>query len=153
MKHLAVLLTVFLLLFGCAPGTQQGQGVGSIAGAIVGGVVGHQFGGGSGKTIATALGAVAGGLIGSELGRVYDKLNREEQSIHTGTVSSTIQTSKIGEGNQWYNPQTGNSGRVVITKQEGYCREYQQIIVIGGREHEGYGTACRQPDGSWKIQN
>ena len=153
MKHLAVLLIVFLLLFGCAPGTQQGQGVGSIAGAIVGGVVGHQFGGGSGKTIATAVGAVAGGLIGSELGRVYDKLNREEQSIHTGTVSSTIQTSKIGEGNQWYNPQTGNSGRVVITKQEGYCREYQQIIVIGGREHEGYGTACRQPDGTWKIKN
>ena len=152
MKQVAVLF-ILLLLVGCASGTQQGQGVGSIAGAIVGGVVGHQFGGGSGKTIATALGAVAGGLIGSELGRVYDKLNREEQSIHTGTVSSTIQTSKIGEGNQWYNPQTGNSGRVVITKQEGYCREYQQIIVIGGREHEGYGTACRQPDGSWKIQD
>jgi surface antigen len=153
MKYFVVLGISLLLLFGCAPNSQQGQGVGSIAGAIVGGVVGHQFGSGSGKTIATAVGAVAGGLIGSELGRVYDRLNREEQSIHTETVSNTIQTSQIGEGNQWYNPQTGHSGRVIITEQEGYCREYQQIIVIGGREYDGYGTACRQPDGSWKIQN
>ena len=152
MKKLAVLFSLFLF-FGCAPRTHQGKDIGTIAGAIVGGVIGHQFGGGSGKTIATAVGALAGGLVGSELGRVYDKLNREEQHVHTATVSDTIQTSKIGEGNQWYNPQTGNSGRVIITEQEGYCREYQQTIVIGGREHQGYGTACRQPDGSWRIQN
>gem|GEM_PF-605739 len=121
MKKLAVLFSLFLF-FGCAPGTHQGKDIGTIAGAIVGGVIGHQFGGGSGKTIATAVGALAGGLVGSELGRVYDKLNREEQHVHTATVSDTIQTSKIGEGNQWYNPQTGNSGRVIITEQEGYCR-------------------------------
>ena len=153
MKHLAVLFTVLLLFLGCAPGTQQGQGVGTLAGAIVGGVIGHQFGGGSGKAVATMIGAITGGLIGSELGRVYDRLNAEEQRIHAAAVSNTIQTSKIGEGNQWYNPQTGHSGRVIITKHEGYCREYQQTIIIGGKEQEGHGTACRQPDGSWKIQN
>ena len=152
MKKLVALFSLFLL-FGCAPGSQQGQGVGTITGAIVGGVIGHQFGSGSGKTVATAIGAVAGGLIGSELGRVYDRLNKEEQNVHTETVSNTIQTSKIGEGNQWYNPQTGSSGRVIITEQKGYCREYQQTIIIGGREHNSYGTACRQPDGSWRIQN
>jgi len=152
MKKLMVLFSLLLLL-GCAPGSQQGQGVGTIAGAIVGGVIGHQFGSGTGKAVATAVGAVAGGLIGSELGRTYDRLNKEEQNVHTSTVSNTIQTSKIGEGNQWYNPQSGHSGRVIITEQEGYCREYQQTIIIGGKEHHSYGTACRQPDGSWKIQN
>ena len=152
MKHLATPFIVLLLL-GCAPGTQQGQSVGSIAGAIFGSFVGHQFGGGSGKTIATAVGAVAGGLIGSELGRVYDRLNREEQRIHTKTLSNTIQTSKIGKGNKWYNPQTGNSGKVIVTEQKGYCREYQETIVIGGREHQAYEKACRQPDGTWKIKN
>jgi surface antigen len=153
MKQLIVLCSVLFVLLGCAPGTQQGQGIGTMAGAIIGGVIGHQIGGGSGKAIATVVGAVAGGLMGSEVGRVYDKLNAEEQRVHTSTLSNTIQTSRIGEGNQWYNPETGHSGRVIITEQEGYCREYQQTIVIGGQEQQAYGTACRQPDGSWKIQN
>ena len=32
-----------------------------------------------------------------------------------------------------------------------YCREFQQTIVVGGRTEQAFGTACRQPDGSWKI--
>lgn len=32
-----------------------------------------------------------------------------------------------------------------------YCREYQQTIVVGGRNESAYGTACQQPDGSWEI--
>ena len=32
-----------------------------------------------------------------------------------------------------------------------YCREYLQTVVIGGQQQQAYGTACRQPDGSWKI--
>jgi surface antigen len=34
-----------------------------------------------------------------------------------------------------------------------YCREYQQEITVGGKEQQSYGTACRQPDGTWKILN
>lgn len=33
----------------------------------------------------------------------------------------------------------------------GYCREYTRTIHVGGRPQEGYGTACLQPDGSWRI--
>lgn len=32
-----------------------------------------------------------------------------------------------------------------------YCREYTRTIAVGGRFESGYGTACRQPDGSWQI--
>ncbi len=32
-----------------------------------------------------------------------------------------------------------------------YCREYQQPVVIGGVSRKSYGTACQQPDGTWKI--
>lgn len=35
----------------------------TFGGALVGGVIGNQFGGGSGKDIATVLGAIAGGAI------------------------------------------------------------------------------------------
>lgn len=31
------------------------------------------------------------------------------------------------------------------------CREFQQTIVVAGQQQQGYGTACRQPDGSWRI--
>lgn len=32
-----------------------------------------------------------------------------------------------------------------------YCREYQSSSVVGGRQVYSYGTACQQPDGSWRI--
>lgn len=38
-----------------------------------------------------------------------------------------------------------NSGQV--------CREYQTTVVIGGVQQPGYGTACQQPDGSWRVVN
>ena len=34
-----------------------------------------------------------------------------------------------------------------------YCREFQQTITVGGQTESAYGTACRQPDGSWQIVN
>ena len=156
MKRLSILCSLFILsaLFGCAPGTRSGETIGTLTGILAGAIIGHQVGGdSSAKMLGAGVGLVVGGLVGSQLGKMYDKLNREEQRIHESTISSTIETSRIGEGNQWYNPETGNSGRVIITKQEEYCREYQQTVVVGGEEQEAYGTACRQPDGSWKIQN
>jgi surface antigen len=32
-----------------------------------------------------------------------------------------------------------------------YCREYTQKIQVGGKSQEAYGTACRQPDGTWQV--
>jgi Ni/Co efflux regulator RcnB len=29
-------------------------------------------------------------------------------------------------------------------------REYQTTVIVGGRKVDAYGTACLQPDGSWK---
>jgi len=52
---------------------------------------------------------------------------------------------------------SGNYGSVTPTREGyqpssgAYCREYQQEIVVGGRVERGYGKACRQPDGSWKV--
>ncbi len=31
------------------------------------------------------------------------------------------------------------------------CREYQSTTTIEGRPQQTYGTACLQPDGTWKI--
>lgn len=34
-----------------------------------------------------------------------------------------------------------------------YCREYQAAVNIGGRAQNSFGTACRTPDGAWRIMN
>jgi hypothetical protein len=33
------------------------------------------------------------------------------------------------------------------------CREYQSTAVVGGVSRPIYGTACLQPDGTWRIVN
>lgn len=37
--------------------------------------------------------------------------------------------------------------------QQQYCREYTQNVIVGGVVRQSYGTACMQPDGSWRIVN
>lgn len=33
------------------------------------------------------------------------------------------------------------------------CREYQTTTTINGRPQQTFGTACLQPDGTWRIVN
>jgi hypothetical protein len=71
-------------------------------------------------------------------------------------LQSTLENNRTNQASTWVNPDTGESGTVVPVRtyenaQGGPCREFQRTIVIGGREEQGYGTACRQPDGTWRI--
>lgn len=47
----------------------DGSGAGAVMGAVIGGVIGHQFGGGSGKDVATAAGAIGGAVAGHQVER------------------------------------------------------------------------------------
>lgn len=72
------------------------------------------------------------------------------------TFQNALEYNPTNQGSTWVNPDTGGSGTVTPVRtfaggQGEPCREFQQTIVIGGREEQGYGTACRQPDGSWQI--
>jgi hypothetical protein len=31
------------------------------------------------------------------------------------------------------------------------CREYQSTITVGNQQQQAYGTACLQPDGTWRV--
>lgn len=42
---------------------------------------------------------------------------------------------------------------VYQTQSGQYCREYQSSVRVGGQMQYGYGTACQQPDGSWRVVN
>jgi surface antigen len=32
-----------------------------------------------------------------------------------------------------------------------WCREYRTTVTVGGLAQQAFGTACRQPDGTWKV--
>ena len=152
----ALMISGVLVLGGCAQNQQGGQKrvVGAMGGAAIGGLLGSQIGRGSGKLVATAAGVFLGGLIGHEIGRSLDEADR----LRAQQAMSQAQTAPIGETIEWNNPKSGNSGTYTPvrdgTSSSGrYCREFQQTVTIGGKTEQAYGTACRQPDGSWEIVN
>jgi len=136
-------------------GNQYGekQTVGAVVGGVAGGLLGSQIGGGSGRLAATAGGTLLGVLLGSEVGKSLDRADRLYASR---TTQSALESSRSGVTSTWSNPDSGHSGTVTPqpayqTSSGEYCREYQQQITVGGRTETGYGTACRQPDGTWRI--
>ncbi len=138
-----------LLLTAC----ETKQQTGTLLGAATGALVGSRFGGGSGRLIATGVGAVAGGFIGNKIGQNMDETDRLKMQQSNATA---LENSRTGSASKWSNPDTGNSGtitpRKTFTNDNGQpCREYVQSITVGGKTEQGYGTACRQADGSWKI--
>jgi surface antigen len=126
---------------------------GTILGGIGGAALGAQFGRGTGQVVATAAGTLLGALMGSEVGRSLDKAD----IVYADRANAQATTAPIGAPIRWNNPQSGNSG-IVTPVRDGvdsatgaYCREFQQTVTIAGRSQQAYGTACRQPDGSWRV--
>jgi len=159
MKRTLIALTAVasLGLGACAQNGQYDYGtkqtVGALGGAVLGGLAGSKIGGGSGRLIATGVGAVLGGLVGSEIGRSLDSADR---AYLGDTTQQALETGRSNASYQWRNPDSGNYGTVtpVRTYEQPsgqVCREFNQTIFIGGRSETAYGTACRQPDGTWKI--
>jgi surface antigen len=150
LKILATLTVCSLALAGCQ-NVGPRQGVGTVAGAVAGGVIGNQFGSGSGKAVATTLGVIAGGVIGSEIGRSLDAQDRRRAA---NAEYEALENSRIGSPVVWQNPDNGNYGEVTPTRtyqrNNLQCREYTHTIYIDGRPETARGTACRQPDGSWR---
>jgi surface antigen len=94
-------------------------------------------------------------MRGGEIGRSLDENDRRMAS----QAQTQAQTAPIGQTISWNNPDSGNSGTYTPvrdgtnTSSGAYCREYQTTVTVGGKTEDAYGTACRQPDGSWKIVN
>lgn len=148
-KFIAPVLIMAAVVTGCETTNQT---VGALGGGALGAWAGSTIGGGRGRVIATAGGAIAGALLGSYIGQQLDEKDRMQANR---SFQKSLENSKTGQTSTWTNPDSGHSGtyRPVRTYERGgqHCREFQQTIRVGGKIEEGYGTACRQPDGSWKI--
>jgi surface antigen len=125
---------------------------GGALGAASGGLIGAAAGGGTTGIIG---GVLLGGLLGGAVGNALDQ---RDQELAMRQAQLTFENARTGETGAWRNPDSGNSGTITPTQTYQaaggqWCREYQQTVTVGGKTQEAFGTACRQPDGSWKIVN
>jgi surface antigen len=137
-------------------GCQDGGGLaprttlGGLGGAAGGGLIAAAAGG-SAPVIAASV--ILGGLVGGAIG---ERLDQRDRQLANQTANRAFETTPAGQAATWRNPDTGHSGSVTPTRtfqaaNGGYCREFQQDIVVGGQTQQSFGTACRQPDGRWQI--
>jgi surface antigen len=88
-----------------------------------------------------ALGGVLGGPVGASL---TDDDRAAAWKAQVAALSS-------GQRRSWRGDH-GVFGYVAPGAATGDgCRAYSQTIFIAGRPKSGHGTACKQPDGSWKM--
>lgn len=142
-----ILLSTCISLVGCSD--MSNQSMGTLGGAAIGGLVGSRFGGGGGQVLATGLGAVAGAVIGNAVGKSMDNADKAR-------MNQTLESNPAGQPAYWTNSNTGTTYTVTPTQNitvdgNPYCREYRSKAVIAGKTQQMYGTACRQPDGTWKM--
>jgi len=154
-KKLVVASLLVVSLGACEnPDYGRKQTAGAVLGGVGGAVVGSQIGHGTGQLVATAAGTLLGAWLGSEIGKSLDKA---DQQYATQSAANALERYPDGQAATWQNPNSGHAGETVPTRTyetaQGPCREYQSSVVIDGRKQTAYGTACRQPDGSWKIVN
>jgi len=125
------------------------QDVGTVTGGVAGGLLGSTIGQGSGRILAIAAGTLAGAYIGGAVGKNMDDTDRLK-------MNQALDRNQVNEPTYWHNDHSDANYQVVPTRNvtiEGnqYCREYRTIARINGRKQTMYGTACRQPDGSWQA--
>lgn len=155
-KIVIAAVSVCLLATGCADmqGIGPKQGIGTLGGAALGGLGGAQLGKGNGQLAFAAAGTLLGALAGSSIGSSLDRADE----MYRQQAMERAYTAPVGSPVRWDNPQSGNRGVIVPTRtgqraDGATCREFQQTIYVGGQPQQGYGQACQQQDGSWKIVN
>jgi surface antigen len=156
LRAIALVVIAALGLSGCA---QTGEAVRNNPKTTLGGMLGAAGGG----LIAAAAGASPAGIVGGVLigglvgGAVGNALDQKDKEMAQRAAQQAFEYSRTGESSAWQNPDSGNSGSITPTRtyqqpSGQYCREYEQDIVVDGNREKTYGTACRNRDGSWRIQ-
>jgi len=115
----------------------------------VGAAVGSTIGGGTGRTVAIIAGTIAGGVIGNRIGQKLDEADRIK-------AAQALETSQTGQRTAWKNPDSGEQYAITPTRtyetSGAHCRDFTFVASVDGKSETVQGTACRQPDGTWKTK-
>lgn len=137
--------------YGIHLGTCNRDKIGMVIGGVAGAALGSQFGKGDGRIAATIVGTVAGVVVGGAVGRSLDRADET-------CIGQALEHAPTGRPVRWTNPDTGARYEVTpkrtFQQENGrYCREYSAGATVGGRGETVTGVACRQSDGTWRIQS
>ena len=160
METVIAVIIATCLMGGCA-NTYTNRDTGTALGALTGGALAYGLAqNSSNKEIWTVLGMGLGAIMGQHVGTQLDERDRllsaqvfEHTMRNKSDVTQGVDVNQVGH---WRNPNSGNFGTFTPTKTYRtytgqYCREFTSVIWIGQTKQQGWGTACQQQDGSWKI--
>jgi surface antigen len=153
LKGVAVVVLVAVLGTGCAEMQANPKTtIGAAGGATVGGLIAAAAGGNPAAIAASVIGGI---LIGGLVGNLLDE---RDKRMAAEAAHRAMESAPTGQSVAWQNPDSGHSGTVTPTRTYqtaagNYCRDYQAAVVIDGKQERATGTACRQPDGSWRVVN
>jgi surface antigen len=151
LKAVAVATLMVVALTACSTIQENPKTtIGAVGGGTLGGLIAAAAGANPAAIAASVIGGIlVGGLVGNLLDQRDKRLAAEAQQ-------KALETAPSGSTVSWQNPDNGHKGTVTPThtfqtSSGQYCREFQTDVTVEGRSEKAYGTACRQPDGSWKI--
>jgi len=149
------IVCVILFCAALASCAQDGQGirkqdVGMVGGAVGGAIAGNAIGGRNptARVLGIIAGGIIGGAVGGYLGSLWDNYDRQQ-------AQNALENTPDGRSTTWNNPNTNSQSQFTPTRtfndNNTPCRDFTTNIMIDGRPETGTGTACRQPDGSWRV--
>lgn len=149
-KHVAHAAAPVVLPLNIDLGTCNRDVIGVFLGAAAGGTLGSTIGSGDGKTAAIIGGTIIGAIVGGSIGRTMDEIDQN-------CVGQALERASDGQSISWQGNEqetyTVTPTRTGQTQSGTYCREYTTQATIGGQRQTMYGRACRQADGSWKLNS
>ncbi len=153
--------SILVLLSGSVVPSYAGDDLlGALLGAAGGAALGSNIGKGKGNIAAIAVGTLVGANVGTQLWGDSrpgnDRHNSHYQEIYQHPAYYGGYAPAVYSPNMYQPPMMPPVSYVSTTYQYGqpaYCTEFIQNVSIAGAAQQSYGTACRQPDGSWQIQN
>lgn len=150
--QLILCVILALVISGCSSRDYSREDSGLGIGAVAGGLLGSTVGRGGGRIAATVAGAVIGGIVGSSIGRRLDERDRQ---LAEDAEFDALERGYSGRTRVWRNESNGNYGEIVPSRPyrrgDYDCRDYTHTVFISGRPETMQGTACRNPDGTWRA--
>ena len=155
MKRIFSILSIGLLLVGCAPradGSYSRASLGTLTGAFLGGVAGSHIGSGSGRNWATVGGALYGAAVGNDWGATVDRAQFREQ---TATSDGVFHNISDGAYKSWINPNTGRSETIrpiqTFSPQNNGQPPCRLFEINRNSRHSAIGMVCLDRYGRWRL--
>lgn len=142
-----------LLLVACGgPGGRSGAAGGGLGVNATGGLLAA----GDGHALKPAP---AAGITGRLLhGPYLVLLSGDDFERARRAALDALEATPSGQTTIWRNPENGHWGtltpsRTFLDANGRYCREFRQTVTVDGQEHQGNGSACREPDSVWRVMS